>query len=126
MSENVQKFKIGIAPASQLEACYSIVSPPKIPSNVMHEVECIRLCDEALCESLKNYKIRLNSTSILECIFEECGIPLQDRVGILHEISNGSCKNDAMNSWISIEGTCEKVEECIERKKPKLKQKFFE
>jgi len=49
----------------------------------MIEVECIRLCEEALSGKLKNYKIRINSSAILECIFEECRIPLTDRMEIL-------------------------------------------
>jgi histidyl-tRNA synthetase len=59
----------------------------------MNEVECIRLCEEALSGKLKNYKIRINSSAILECIFEECKIPLVDRMELLKEVSNGTCKN---------------------------------
>ena len=49
----------------------------------MHEVECIRVCEEILSQNFKNYKIRLNTSSILECIFEECDIEVQSRLDVL-------------------------------------------
>ena len=75
-TDKVKKFKIGMAPQSKLEVCYSIIVPPLMEKDVMNEVECIRLCEEALSGKLKNYKIRINSSAILECIFEECRVPL--------------------------------------------------
>jgi hypothetical protein len=43
----MKKFKIAMGPQSQVEACYAIVA--QIP-NIMNEVECIRICDEALAK----------------------------------------------------------------------------
>ena len=79
-----------MGPQSQVEACYAIVA--QIP-NIMNEVECIRICDEALAKQFTQYKIRLSSSEILECIFEECGVELADRIPILHQINLGTCKN---------------------------------
>jgi histidyl-tRNA synthetase len=45
----------------------------------MHEVDVIRICDEALSQYFDVYKIRISSTEILECIFEECDIPIHER-----------------------------------------------
>jgi histidyl-tRNA synthetase len=59
----------------------------------MNEVECIRLCEEALTGKLKNYKIRINSSAIIECIFEECRVAVVDRLEVLKQVTNGTCKN---------------------------------
>jgi len=59
----------------------------------MNEVECIRVCEEALAGKFKNFKIRVSTSSISECIFEELRIPLEERIELLKQIRNGSCKN---------------------------------
>lgn len=81
-----------MAPQSQLEACYSIVVPPTIQPDIMNEVECIRLCEEALHGKLKNYTIRINTSAIIDCIFQEYNVPIAYGIELLKEICNGSYK----------------------------------
>ena len=128
-TEKIRKFKIGMAPQSQLEVCYSVVVPPNstpVDQDIMNEVECIRVCEEALSGKFKNFKIRLSSSAIIECIFEECRIPLEDRMDLLKQISTGSCKNQEVLGLFAIQGSCDKVAEQIEAKKLINKRKFIQ
>jgi len=101
-TEAIRKFKIGMAPQSQLEVCFSTVVPPAIEQDLMNEVECIKVCDEALSGKLKNYKIRISSSAILECVFEECRVPLKERMELLRQVINGTCKNPELLSLFKI------------------------
>jgi hypothetical protein len=51
---------MGVAPIQQPVLCYAVVQPGK--HSLMHEVDVIRICDEAVSHYFKQYKIRINST----------------------------------------------------------------
>ena len=92
----------------------------------MSEVECIRVCEEALSGKLKTFKIRISSSAIIECILEECRVPLENRMELLKQVSNGSCKNQEVLSLFAIQGSCDRVAEQIEAKKLVNKRKFIQ
>lgn len=85
VEKGIKKYRRGMAPQSLLEACYSLVAP--LTPSLMHEADCIRVCDEALSQYFTHYKIRLASSELLECIFEECQIDIADRLPQLQSLA---------------------------------------
>lgn len=88
LSEEV-RYKMGVAPIQKPALCFAIVQPGK--HSLMHEVDVVRICDEAVSHYFKQYKIRINSTQILDCIFEECSIPINERAFHMLQLADGNC-----------------------------------
>ena len=90
-----------LAPKSENRACFVIANPNQMSNNarteieslsemgddeLMLEVEAIRTLDLAFKEGKlsKLYQIKVNSSELLDAIFEECKVDLADRAAVLH------------------------------------------
>ena len=61
---------------------------------LMLEVETLRICDAAFCNSklASRYEIKVSSSELLDALFEECNVNLEDRIPLLKlllELQNG-------------------------------------
>ena len=52
---------------------------------IMLEVEVLRICDAAFRNSklAQRYEIKVSSSELLDAMFEECQVPLEDRIPLL-------------------------------------------
>ena len=105
-----KKFKLAQAPLSQLEAGYFISS---ITANMMwHEVDCIRLCNDFVSKHFDQFKIRIMTSEMLDLIFEECRIEIDQRAKALKEVTDisgkrTSAQTDKLYELLQIKGNCE-------------------
>jgi histidyl-tRNA synthetase len=101
-------------------------------ASLMQDVEVIRVCEQACRKQFQErFELRVSSTEILDAIFEECNVELQDRLPLMRllaYIKNDSTSKlkqtsrqefDAFKSRFNFEkllaltkirGTCEQVE----------------
>ena len=122
-----KKFKLAQAPLSQLEAGYFISSP--LASMIWHEVDCIRLCNDFVSKHFDQFKIRIMTSEMLDLIFEECKIDIDQRAKALKEVKDqisgkrAPAQNDKLFELLQIRGNCEQVREKIQEFKGLVNRK---